>query len=120
MSIPPNTPTSDQELGRALVMVVVAIALSLLAAPKIQDEIDAFVGAISYLHLYPYAWLAEQAPALLDIPFLGTRLFGQAGNALLFLEQGAHIGMSANQRRDVLTAAGTCALPVYLPLLIIA
>ena len=120
MSKPPIEPSPDQELGRAFAILAVAVALVLFAAPKIQNEVDALAGAISYLHVYPYAWLAERMPALREIPYIGPRLFERAGIALRFLEQGSHIGMSAGQRREVLSAAGTCALPVYLPLLIVA
>ena len=67
----PIEPSPDQELGRAFAIIAVAFALVLFAAPKIRNEIDALAGAISHLHVYPYAWLAERMPAMREIPFLG-------------------------------------------------
>jgi len=120
MSQNPNAPTPDQEQGRTLVVAVILIALLLLVLSRLQEEMSAFAGAMSYLHTYPFAMLVEYMPSLRTAPFIGPQFFAKVEMAKLFLDQGNFAYMSPDQRRDVLSAAGLCALPIYLPFMLYA
>lgn len=116
----PNAPTADQAQTRTLVISVVLIAILLFVISQMQEEISAFAGAVSYLHVYPFAMLVEQFPSLRTMPLIGPAFFAKAELAKLFLDQGNFAYMTSGQRLGVLTAAGLCALPVYLPFMIYA
>ncbi|MFX4300046.1 hypothetical protein [Pseudosulfitobacter pseudonitzschiae] len=120
MSQNPNGPTPDQEQGRAFAIAIIMIAILIYVIAVMQEEISAFSGAVSYLHIYPFAMLVEYYPQLKEIPFLGDFFFARVEMTRLFLDQGNFAYMSPEQRRDVLTAAGICAMPIYLPFMIYA
>ena len=120
MSQNPNTPSSDQSQARAFVIAIIIMAIILAVIAMMQEEMSAFSGAVSYLHVYPFARLVEFFPALKQIPFVGEFFFSKVELTKLFLDQGNFAYMSPDQRRDVLSSAGLCALPVYLPFMIYA
>lgn len=103
-----------------LVISVVLIALAFIVWAMLQEEISAFAGAVSFLHVYPFAKLVEWVPSLREMPFIGPFFFARVELAKLFLEQGNFAYMDPGQRRAVLTAAGMCAMPIYLPFMIYA
>lgn len=120
MSQNPNAPTPDQEQGRAFAIAIILLAIIIFIIAKMQEEISAFAGAFAYLHLYPFAKLVEAVPELKMIPFIGDFFFARVEISKLFLDQGNFAYMSPEQRRGVLTAAGLCAMPVYLPFMVYA
>jgi hypothetical protein len=103
-----------------LVIAVVLVALAFFVIAMMQEEISAFAGAVSYLHVYPFAKLVEVFPSLREVPVAGPFFFARVEMAKLFLDQGNFAYMDPGQRRAVLTAAGLCAMPIYFPFMIYA
>ncbi len=103
-----------------LIISAVLVVLVFFIIAKMQEEISAFSGAVAYLHIYPFALLVEYIPALRDIPLIGPFFFARVEMAKMFLDQGNFAYMDPDQRRAVLTAAGICAMPVYLPFMVYA
>lgn len=116
----PNEPTSDQVQGRAFVIAIILMVLIFFAIRYFQQEMSAFSGAFAYIHIYPFAMLVEYVPSLRNLPLIGPFFFQKVEIAKLFLDQGNFAYMDVGQRRGVLSAAGLCALPVYLPFLFLA
>lgn len=123
MSSNPNAgqgPNADQESMRWLFISVALFLLMLFLWAYYQREINVVTGVISWIHIYPYAMAARYVPALETLPFLGPHLFRYAHDGLMFLEQGGYADMSPDQRTTLLTIAGRCGLPLYIPVMIIA
>lgn len=123
MSSNPNAgqgPNADQESMRWLFIGIALFILAILAWRYLQPEINVVSGTIAWVHIYPYAIAARTFPALETIPFLGEHLFRYAHDGLIFLEYGGYAGMTPEQRATLLTIAGRCGLPIYLPVLLIA
>lgn len=123
MSSNPNAgqgPNADQESMRWLFIGIALFILAILAWSYLQPEINVLAGTIAYVHIYPYAIAARTFPALETLPFLGPHLFRYAHDGLIFLEYGGYAGMTPEQRTTLLTVAGRCGLPIYLPVLLIA
>jgi hypothetical protein len=120
MSQNPNAPSTDQDQARTMVVAVILLIIIVFVIAMMQEEISAFSGAMAYIHVYPFAKLVEYFPFLRDIPIAGPMFFGRVELAKLFLDQGNFAYMSPGQRRDVLSAAGLCALPIYMPFMIFA
>lgn len=123
MSSNPNSgqgPNADQESMRWLFIGIALFVLAILAWTYLQPEINVISGTIAWAHIYPYAMAARTFPALETIPFLGQHLFQYAHDGLIFLEYGGYAGMTPEQRTTLLTIAGRCGLPIYLPVLLIA
>lgn len=120
MSQNPNAPTADQEQSRTFVIAIILIAILIYVISRMQEEMSAFAGAVSFLHVYPFALIVEQFPSLRTAPIIGPAFFAKVEIAKLFLEQGNFAYMSPDQRREVLSAAGLCALPIYLPFMVFA
>lgn len=114
----PNGPSADQEQGRALVISVIIVALIMFAFTKMQEEFSAFSGSFAYLHLYPLAKLVELVPWLRGAPVIGPAFLAKVELAKLWLDQGNFAYMTPEQRRHVLTYAGYCASPIYLPFMV--
>jgi hypothetical protein len=85
-----------------------------------QQEINVVTGLIAWAHIYPYAMAVRAFPALETLPLLGPHLFQYAHDGLKFLEQGGYAQMSPDQRVILLTIAGRCGLPIYVPVMLIA
>ena len=120
MSQNPNAQGAEQEETEVMIAAGFGLAAIIGAYIFLQEHFSAFAGAISYLHVYPYARLVEYFPQLRDLPFIGSYFFARVELAKLFLDQGNFAYMDSAQRRDVLSAAGLCALPFYLPFMIYA
>ena len=116
MSHNPNQGEQDQT--QTMIAGVAVILGIILVVYFMQEQISAFAGAVSYLHIYPFALLLEYIPQLRDLPFVGNMFFGKVEYVKLFLDQGNFAYMNAEQRRMVLTAAGLCAIPFYVPFMI--
>lgn len=123
MSSNPNAgqgPNADQESMRWLFISIALFLVALYAWMYLQPEINVLTGLISWAHIYPYAMATRAIPALERVPVLGPHLFQYASDALTFLEYGNYAGMSPDQRARLLTIAGRCGLPIYLPVMLIA
>lgn len=123
MSSNPNTgqgPNADQESGRWIFIGIALVILSLFAWTYLQPEINVISGTIAWVHIYPYALAARAFPVLETLPLIGPQLFRYAHDGLIFLEYGGYAGMTPDQRMTLLTIAGRCGLPVYLPIMLIA
>ena len=123
MSSNPNSgqgPNADQESMRWLFIGIALFILTVLAWTYLQPEINVISGTIAWVHIYPYAMAARAFPALETIPLLGPHLFQYAHDGLIFLEYGGYAGMTPEQRTTLLTIAGRCGLPIYLPVMLIA
>lgn len=123
MSSNPNAgqgPNADQESMRWLFIGIALFILAVLAWRYLQPEINVVSGTVAWIHIYPYAMAARTFPVLETIPFLGEHLFRYAHDGLIFLEYGGYAGMTPEQRATLLTIAGRCGLPIYLPVLLIA
>lgn len=105
---------------RWLFIGIALFILAILAWRYLQPEINVISGTIAWVHIYPYAIAARTFPSLEAIPFLGPHLFRYAHDGLIFLEYGGYAGMTPEQRATLLTIAGRCGLPIYLPVLLIA
>ena len=120
MSQNPNAQNSESEESQAMIALALGLAAIVGVFVYMQEQFSAFAGAISYLHVYPYARLVEYMPQLRDLPFVGPYFFAKVELAKLFLDQGNFAYMDSVQRRNVLSAAGLCALPLYVPFMIYA
>lgn len=101
----------------------ISIALFLLVLflwAYFQQEINVVTGLIAWAHIYPYAMATRAFPALETLPLFGPHLFRYAHDGLKFLEQGGYAQMSPDQRVTLLTIAGRCGLPIYVPIMLVA
>jgi hypothetical protein len=113
-------PNADQESIRWVFISIVLLLVALYAWMFLQPEINVLTGLIGWAHVYPYAMAARAVPALETLPFLGPHLFRYANDALTFLEYGGYVNMSPDQRATLLTIAGRCGAPLYVPVMLIA
>ena len=123
MSGNPNAgqgPNADQESMRWLFISACLFVLAILAWAYLQPEINIVSGTIAWIHVYPYAMAARAFPGLETIPVLGPHLFRYANDGMTFLEYGGYASMTPEMRATLLTIAGRCGLPLYLPAIIIA
>ena len=123
MSGNPNAgqgPNADQESIRWVFISIALLLIALYVWTYLQPEINVVTGLIGWAHVYPYAMAARAAPGLEMIPVLGPHLFRYANDALTFLEYGGYVNMSPDQRATLLTIAGRCGLPLYVPVMLIA
>ena len=123
MSSNPNAgqgPNADQESIRWVFISLVLLLVALYAWAYMQPEINVIAGLIGWAHVYPYAMAARIFPATETLPILGPHLFRYANDALTFLEYGGYAAMTPDQRLTLLTIAGRCGLPVYVPVLLLA
>jgi hypothetical protein len=105
---------------RWLFISIALFLITLFLWAYFQREINVITGVISWVHIYPYAMAARLIPALETLPFFGPHLFRYAHDGLMFLEQGGYADMSPDQRTTLLTIAGRCGLPFYIPVMVIA
>ena len=113
-------PNADQESMRWLFISIALLLLVIFAWTYFQPEINILCGIISWIHIFPYAIATRTFPALETIPFLGPHLFQYAHDGLIFLEYGGFAAMTPEQRTTLLTIAGRCGLPIYLPIMLVA
>jgi len=113
-------PNADQESMRWLFISIALFLIAIFLWAYFQREINVVTGVIAWAHIYPYAIASRAVPALESLPFLGAHLFQYANDGLFFLEQGGYAEMSPDQRTTLLTIAGRCGLPIYLPVMLIA
>jgi len=113
-------PNADQESMRWLFISIALLLIALFGWAYLQPEINVVSALISWAHILPYAWASRLVPSLDTIPILGPHIFAYAHDGLRFLEKGGYAAMSPEERMQLLTIAGRCALPLYVPLMILA
>lgn len=111
-------PNADQEGMRGLFIAILLFIVAIFAWTYYQPEINTAVGAIAWVHIYPYAWLARTFPVLENLPIIGPGLFDYASDVMTGLEAGGYAGMTPDMRNEVLEIMGKCAAPVYVPALL--
>lgn len=112
----PRKQTQGMDDSEALMAVLGVIVLVVVAYFLLKRQIpvyNAFVGAMAWLHTWPFAKAALHFPELIQIPVIGPWLFKPAAWTNLFLEQGNFAYMNAEQRHLVLVASGRTALFYY-------
>lgn len=121
MSQPAQQGQSDDEgLKLAVIFLILAlIVVAIIAA--LRNETNAVIGAVSWVHVAPFAYAADAAPWLTRIPFLGEWLFQPAVMVEGFLSKGgfAYLDVTESglsERNLVLMAAGRAACLIYGPL----
>ncbi|MCW3782565.1 hypothetical protein [Defluviimonas salinarum] len=109
----PGQPGDDQELFKLAIagLICFFIVIAIIAAQEMR--INAFIGAVTWLHTLPFATAARYLPFLQDIPFIGSWLFDQSLLAHKFLGQGGYAAMTPEQRTAVLVAGGRAASILY-------
>ncbi len=112
--------SADRERAQSLLAAVNFLAILLAVPSWRREEMNAFAGAVSYPHVDPFGLLAKRVPISKSLPLVGPGFFAKAELAKLFLEQGNFAHMSPEQRREALSVAGLCAMPIYLPFMIAA
>ena len=113
-----NQGQGDSEDGvRVMIATAMVAAFFWYVLTQHIDVINAVIGAVSWLHVLPFALVVSYLPAVLDIPFIGGWLFLPAAQAHDFLLEGGFAGMSGSARNALLGASGRVALVIYGPAL---
>lgn len=100
------------------ILTLVGILILMFLIMSQIPRINAFIGAMTWVHTYPFYWLGAQFPVLEQIPFVGHRFFTMSRFSIEFLEQGGYAVMNAAQRTAVLKASGNVAGLYYGPFLL--
>lgn len=103
----------DQEFFKLIVFTFIGV-IALIAFIATQEErVNAIIGAVSWMHVAPFAYLAKFIPALMDIPLVGEWLFIRAAGAHAYLIDGGYAHMDGEARTFILVASGRCATMIY-------
>ncbi|MXX88706.1 MAG: hypothetical protein F4213_03280 [Boseongicola sp. SB0677_bin_26] len=106
--------SGHDEQTMTLLVIAAALAVALFAISRMQEEINAISGALSWLCLWPFAMAVDHVPSLRSLPVLGG-FFQDVELATQFLAAGNFAYMSPAQRLAVLSVSGRAILPVLLP-----
>jgi len=105
----------DQEILKLTIYFFLTGLIIWLVLQRYIHVWNAFVGAVTWLHIYPMAMVVNYVPIVLEIPFIGDWLFRMSAMAHDFLIEGGYAHMSPESRSAVLTASGRCAVLYYGP-----
>lgn len=108
-----NGQGDDQEF---LKMTVIALICGVIIFALIMTQtmrINAAIGAITWIHTWPFAAAGRALPFLQDIPLIGNWIFGISVQAHEFLDKGGFAAMTPDQRWSCLTAGGRAASLIY-------
>lgn len=108
-----QAPDSEQEFLKVSIFMLIAVFVLIGFLARHVDKLNAFIGAVTWLHIYPFAMLVKLVPVLLDIPVIGTWLFMATAQAHDFLIQGGFAQMTADNRWALLTSGGRAAVVIY-------
>lgn len=108
----------DQEIAKIFIFSIISLIILFALLATQENRINAFIGAVSWIHIAPFAYLAKYVPFLLEIPLMGPFFFEKCLGALTYLEYGAYAYMDSEGRSYVLTASGRAATVIYGGLLI--
>lgn len=111
-------PNADQESARWVVISIILFLVAIFLWTFYQPEINTMIGAIAWVHIYPYAWASRTFPTLDTLPVIGPGVFDYASDVVTGLEAGGYAGMAPDMRNQVLEIMGRCAAPFYVPVLL--
>ena len=123
MSQQQTNPGNDDEGLKLIVIFCILIFIAVLLIATVMDRINAFVGAISWIHVLPFAFLGKHVPIVQSLPFIGEWLFTPAISVENFLSRGGFAtmevtGAGLSERNLVMTAAGRAAFFLYGPFML--
>lgn len=123
MSGPQQQPSREEDPLQIIVMIAIAIFIGIAFVAGQMGRINGILGAITWLHVAPFAYAARFVPFLTEIPFLGSWLFVPCLETHLYLAKGGYALMdltpeTMGHRNKVQTAGGRAALILYMPWLV--
>lgn len=116
-SAPQGQANSDQEMIRLIICLIILAFILIFVAQMQEERANAIIGAMSYVHLFPFAELVRFFPSLMDIPWIGRSFFIPIVQAHDFLSDGGFSEMNSAQRNLLLNYSGRAALLIYAPAL---
>lgn len=105
--------TDDQEFLKVGILTILSIVLLFYLISRQEARLNAFLGAVTWVHIAPFGMADRYLPILSEIPFIGGWLFDYSHRALMFLERGGFAYMSPEQRASLLVAGGRSATVLY-------
>lgn len=117
---------SQDEFLKVGIMSAITVMIVIIVILRQIGHFNAAIGAITWLHILPFAWADRLLPVLGDIPYLGPWLFMQCNEVETFLAKGGYALMGptetstgiVNTRNVVMAAGGRACLFIYGPALI--
>ena len=110
--------SDDQEFLKMGIITIICLILVIAVVATQQNRLNAVLGAITWIHILPFAIAAEYVPLLTEIPLIGPWLFRYSMRAMAFLEQGGFAIMDPVPRNALLVAGGRSATVIYGGLLV--
>lgn len=108
-----NQQDTDGEFLKVGIFMLIAAFVLVAFLARHVDKLNAFIGAVTWLHIYPFAMLVKLVPGLMSIPLIGPWLFTMAAAGHDFLVGGGFAEMTSENRWALLTAGGRCAVILY-------
>ncbi|MBW3243611.1 hypothetical protein KUV57_13135 [Epibacterium sp. DP7N7-1] len=108
----------DQEFLKMGIITIICLILVIAVIATQQYRLNAVLGAITWVHILPFAMAGKYLPLLTEIPILGPWIFGYSVRALSFLEKGGFAVMDPTARNALLIAGGRAATVIYGGLLV--
>lgn len=119
MSRPSQSPEAqDEEILKVTIALLITAFIIIALIASQRPWINAVIGAITLIHVIPFAETVRFIPVVLDIPFLGDWLFRMSAMAHDFLLPGGFSQMNDAQLNSTLIAGGRAALVIYGPALL--
>jgi hypothetical protein len=109
----PQSGGDSDDFFKLSIMAFIAIMIAMYYLGLQRMRINALIGAVTWVHILPFALADRYVPALSDIPFLGRWLFDFCHQGLDFLENGGFAAMSSEARNSVLIAGGRASTVIY-------
>lgn len=103
----------DQEFIKLGICLLICVIILWGVLATQEYRLNAVIGAVTWVHILPFALAGKYVPFLADIPFLGNWLFSPAMQAMTFLERGGYAVMEPPQRTAILAAGGRSATVIY-------
>lgn len=121
MAQPPQQQSQgdDQEFLKLAIIAIICVVIVIAVLATQQYRVNAALGAVTWVHILPFALAGKYLPLLTEIPFFGRWLFWYSGQALEFLERGGFAVMDPAARNAVLIAGGRSATVIYGGILIV-
>lgn len=108
----------DEEFLKVLIFAVITFIIIIWLLKTQENRANALLGALSYLHIAPFAEIVRFMPFLMDIPVLGNFFFRPIAIAHDFLAEGGFAYMTGEQRSGILSISGRVAIMLYGPVLL--
>lgn len=119
MSRPQQSPEAqDEEVLKVTIALLITAFIIIALIASQRPWINAVSGAVTFIHILPFAEMVRYMPFVLDIPLIGEWLFRMSALAHDFLLPGGFSDMNDAQLNSTLIAGGRAALVIYGPALI--